>query len=184
MLTKIKELMQLKDNVDSLNRKLEDHSATIQELSSRISDFKRSFESMHGDSEKSVTAMHQEMEALMQFKEQLERELYEFKLTQKEIRDKFHKQMEAEVGWLRGAMEKDIGQFNDLKNKLDSKLQTVDKLDSEVQRLTSIAKSIKAQDFELVRYQKELSHQNQEKLMLLRKIDSLERLVAKMRKGR
>jgi chromosome segregation ATPase len=184
MMNKLKELMQLKDNVDSLNRKLEDHSATIQELSTNILGFKRSFETMHGDSEKSVEAMHKEMEAILQFKEQLEQELYEFKLTQKEIRDKFHKQMESEVGWLRGAMEKDIGQFNELKKKLDSKLQTVDKLDSEVQRLTTIAKSIRAQDFELVHYQKELQRQNQEKLMMLRKIDSLERLVAKMRKSR
>jgi chromosome segregation ATPase len=182
MITKIRELMQLKENVDSLNQQLVEHNDTVQKLTVHIDEFKNAMETMSADASKLATNMSKETTSLHSFQEQLEHELYEFKLTQKEVRDRFHKNMEQELGWLKAAMLKDVNEYNDLKKRLDTKLQTVDKLDAEVQRLTSISKMIKAQDFELVRFQKELARKEEEKIRLLKKIDGLERLVAKMRK--
>ncbi|MFT4303365.1 MAG: hypothetical protein ACMXYG_02285 [Candidatus Woesearchaeota archaeon] len=48
--------------------------------------------------------------------------------------------------------------------------------------LNQISKSIKKEDFELSKYAKELEKNDREKLELLRRIDSLERLLSKLRK--
>ena len=69
-----------------------------------------------------------------------------------------------------------------LKNELAGINSDVSKLHSEIDRLNKISSQVKSMDFDLVNYAKKLQADDSEKLRLLRQIDSLERLVSKMRR--
>ena len=50
-------------------------------------------------------------------------------------------------------------------------------------KFTEISRNIKQGDFELTKYANKLLEADKEKLELMRKIDTLERLISKMRRG-
>jgi len=149
-----------------------------------VESFKRQIIELNTENNKALRQIKNDTGALKNFKDELKKELYEFKLFKKEIKKKFSEQIEKDISTIRESMKKDVSGFNDTKNKLDLKLNQVEKLDQEIKKLTTITKGINAADFELSKHKKNLDNNEKEKLELLRKIDNLERLVAKLRRGR
>ncbi|MEK6837981.1 MAG: hypothetical protein AABX69_04990 [Nanoarchaeota archaeon] len=56
------------------------------------------------------------------------------------------------------------------------------KLKADVTKLAAVAEKIKAEDFELVKFSQQLAAADNEKLKLIGRIDTLERLISKMRR--
>jgi len=81
-------------------------------------------------------------------------------------------------------MSTGVHEFNDTKRKIDGKLSNVEQLEKEIKRLTSITQGLKKSDFELTNLKKNTAKSDAEKIELHRKLDSLQRLVAKMRRHR
>ena len=77
----------------------------------------------------------------------------------------------------------DVNSYNELKRELTIINNTITKLDAEIKKFTEISQHIKAKDFELEKYSRELSKRDNEKLELMKKIDTLERLLGKERRN-
>ena len=76
-----------------------------------------------------------------------------------------------------------ISNYQQLDEKSSTIKQQLSSLESEIKKLQLISSSIKEKDFELEKFAKQLLTLDQEKLELMRKIDTLERLVSKQRKS-
>jgi len=182
MISKIKGIMQLKEQIDMLSEKISKHETIVKESNREILELKKDINELGEQSRKILEKAKKDIDALSDFRKDLGQELYEFKLFKKDIRSAFLEKTEQDFGLIKKSMQQEITDFNNTKKKLETKLDSVVKLDQEVARLSKICQNIKSQDFELVRYKKETASAEAEKLQLLRKIDNLQKLISKRRR--
>src|SRR3989344_2831652 len=165
MIAKIKELMNVKSDIDEINRNIEENSRLIQDLKVQL-------ESLKND--------------LIEAKKE-QKELYEFKLLkgqlQRKILDKFEEELQKDLEVNRESLKKDAEDYNELRKKAAEILSRLNLTGEEMGKFLEISKSIKKEDFELTKFARHLIEMDKEKLDLMRKIDSLERLVSKMRRN-
>jgi len=184
MIKRIKELMQVKDAIDKLTEKTNLLEKAYSNSAKEAEKLRTELQENHKENQNALIQAKKDAEALKGFRKDLKSELYEFKLFKKDMRKEFLEKIGKELSQAKAKMEKDVSEFNNAKKKLDTKLGDVEKLDSEIQRLQAITKNISAADFKLTKNHHELEKINKEKLELMRKIDSLERLVACIRRRR
>ena len=82
----------------------------------------------------------------------------------------------------RESLKKDTEDYNELRKKAAEMLSKVNMTSEEIAKFLEISKSIKQEDFELTKFARHLIEMDREKLELMRKIDTLERLVSKIRR--
>ena len=82
----------------------------------------------------------------------------------------------------RESLKKDAEEYNELRNKVAEILSRLNLTTNEISKFIEISRSIKKEDFELTRFARQLLEMDREKLELMRKIDTLERLVSKIRR--
>ncbi|HII65047.1 TPA: hypothetical protein HA280_06040 [Candidatus Woesearchaeota archaeon] len=120
-------------------------------------------------------------------REDLSKEVYDFKLLkaqlQKKLLDKFEEELKQELTLNMEVLRKDISDYEEMKNSVKEMLKKTELVKQEMGKWLDISGSIKAADFELHRFARQLQQADSEKLELMRKIDTLERLVSKMRRG-
>ncbi|MBT3407173.1 hypothetical protein HN415_00660, partial [Candidatus Woesearchaeota archaeon] len=182
MITKIKELMQIKDLIDDLTSKIQNQEKAITKSNEEVVEFKNQIIELNIENSKALKNIKNNTESIKDFKEDLKKELYEFKLFKKDIQNKFIEKIDSDISTIKNSMKKDVAEFNETKKNLDLKLNKIEKLDDEIVKLTNITKKLNAADFNLVNHKKNLDNNEKEKLELLNKIDNLERLCAKFKR--
>jgi hypothetical protein len=101
---------------------------------------------------------------------------------QRKILDKFEEELQKDLQINREALKKDTEDYNELRKKAAEILSKLNLTTEEINKFIEISKSIKKEDFELTKFARHLLEMDREKLELMRKIDTLERLVSKIRK--
>ena len=76
-----------------------------------------------------------------------------------------------------------LSNYQEVNEKFSEAKTQIQQLQTEIKKLQSIIGNIKEKDFEMEKFAKQLLEQDKEKLDLMRKIDSMERLVSKQRKS-
>ena len=142
---------------------------------------------LQGKEEEFLKGFEENAGKIGNIKEDFEKSLYDFRLLssdlQKKLLDKFDEEIKKEVhGYFEG-LKGELGEYRDLKEKVNTMAQDLDKASSELEKFNKIAAQIQTGDFELSKHAKKLEDMDAEKLELMRKIDTLERLLAKMRRG-
>jgi len=116
-----------------------------------------------------------------------EKELYEFNLIksqmQKKILDKFEQELQKDLEVNREALKKDVEDYDALRRNMGDVALRLKSANDGIIKFVEISKSIRKEDFELTKFARQLLEMDREKLELMRKIDTLERLVSKMRRG-
>ena len=189
MLQKIRDLSTVKDKIDSITSAMNQQSETFSALQVEITELKGSFSSMRDtveDQNKELGEFRKQLISINELKNSFEKELYDFKILKtqmtKKVLDKLESEIRTEVKKHLERLKADAQSFVKLRNDIETISGRIVNLSGEVEKFNTIASHIKAKDFELEKYAKELSKIEREKIMLLRKIDSLERLVSKARK--
>lgn len=101
---------------------------------------------------------------------------------QKRIVEKFEEELDKELKIQMETLKIDAGSYNELKENIAKITDKVNNLSEEINKFTAISSSIKKEDFELTRFANQLREADKEKLELMEKINTLERLVSKMRR--
>ena len=91
----------------------------------------------------------------------------------------FGKQLDVETDKLK----KDVQSFNEAKSQIQGIVESVQATKAEIDKFIVISKELKTKDFELSNFAREIFKADKEKLELLKRIDYLETLIAKMRRG-
>lgn len=195
MISKVKDLMAVSEKLDSVSRKVDDvskeigvHSEGIASFTTEVTDLKDELAKLNSEVTRFSSTTNEQLDALRKARADLEKEVYDFKLIKADIKSKlvaeitedFRSQMQKETAKL----DIDVKNFNDLKQELSRLVGKFRSVEDEIAKFKAIAQDVKKADFELARHARELTKADEEKLRLLQKIDQLERLVSKMRRGR
>jgi len=186
MIQRIKELMNVKENLDEINRNVQDNNKTISELKNDLELLKKELNENNKTQQEFLNSFRENLAVIKNLREDFGKELYEFKLLkgqlQRKILDKFEEELQKDLDVNREALRKDSEDYNELRKKAAEILSRLNMTGEEIAKFVEISKSIKKEDFELTRFARHLVEMDKEKLELMRKIDTLERLVSKIRR--
>jgi chromosome segregation ATPase len=190
MLQKIKELMTVKEEVGKINEKLNLTTSSVRNLQNELELLREeSHEHVKNINEKNnefFRNFDENVNLMKNIKENFEKELFDFKLlksqTQKKILEKFEEELQKELNIKLEGLNKDADQYNELKGQISNITLKVNDLSEEMNKFLAISKNIKERDFEMTHFAKQLIDMDKEKLELMRKIDTMQKLVGRMRR--
>lgn len=182
----------------------------LSRLSEKVDDLKSTFEGLSGEvgrHKEEVTGLRSDIDGLKKFQEEhsvvldrlneqrtryddliaeLQKEVYDFKVLksqmQRSITERFNSELSKCLDEQKEQIKGDVTHYNNLRKDLEVVSSRLAALTDEVEKFRNISCTIKEQDFHLVRHKKNLDAMDREKLALMKKIDNLERMVAKLRR--
>ncbi len=194
MLQKIKHLVHPTEEFERVNTQLTKVQEDFSLLKAAISDLSKDLVEMHKNFRDSlneirlVNEMHierlkTEAENIGLLREELQQEVEDFKLQKTRMHQKLLENTDHEVRDGLDRLKTDVNRYNDLKRELDLVNAHIAKAVSEINKFNSISQKIKAEDFELSKFARQIFQADQEKLKLMNEIDSLKHLISRERRA-
>ena len=186
MLQKIKDLMRTKEEIDVINRNIEENSKIIFGLKTELESLKKELVETKKIQDDFLKNFKENLFIIKNLREDFGKEIYEFKLLksqlQRKILEKFEEELQKDLEINRKSLQKDVEDYNELRKKAAEMLLRLNLTSEEINKFTEISRNIKKEDFELTKFARHLMEMDREKLELMKKIDTLERLVSKIRR--
>ena len=186
MLQKIRDVLKTKEDIDLMNRNIEENNKIISELKVELESLKKELIETKKTQDEFLKNFNENLFVIKNLREGFGKELYEFKLLksqlQKKILEKFEEELQKDLEVNRESLKKDTDDYSELRKKVAEILSRLNLTTEEISKFIEISRSIKKEDFELTRFARHLLEMDREKLELMRKIDTLERLVSKIRR--
>jgi len=186
MIQKLKSLMETKESIDEINSKLNENKEQALLLRKEITSAKDEFAELKKVQSEFIAAFNENMGIIKEMRENVNGEIYDFKVikaqTQKKIMEKFEEELAKELKLSSESLRIASEEYKKLKENvliLSNKTQTIG---GEIGKFIDISSKIKKEDFELTRFAMQILQADKEKLELMKKIDTLERLISKMRR--
>ena len=186
MLQKIKGLMRVKEDIDVINKNIEENNRIISGLKTALEELAGELIEIKSSQQDFLKNFKENLFVIKNLREDFGKELYEFKLLkgqlQRKILEKFEEELQKDLEVNRESLSKDIENYDGLRKKMDEMLSKMSLTSDEINKFMEISRSIKKEDFELTKFARHLIEIDREKLELMRKIDTLERLISKIRR--
>ena len=186
MLQKIKDLMKTKEDLDLINKNIEENNNLISGLKTELESLKKELNETQKTQQEFLKTFKENIFVIKNLREDFGKELYEFKLLkgqlQRKILDKFEEELQKDLEVNRESLKKDAEDYSELRSRVAGILLKLNLTGEEINKFIEISKSIKKEDLELTRVARQVVDMDREKLELMRKIDALERLVSKIRR--
>lgn len=186
MIQKIRDLMKIKEEIDSINRNTLENSKIASELKDELNSLKKELAETKKSQDEFLKSFKENIFVIKNLREDFGREIYEFKLLkgqlQKKILVKFEEELQKDLDVSRENLKKDAEDYSELRKKMSEILARMSLTGEEMDKFIEISKSLKKEDFELTKFARHLIEMDNEKLELMRKIDALERLVSRIRR--
>lgn len=187
MIQKIKLLFEIEEKINEINNKINDSNARICELNNNFDDFKKNFNEVKISQNELLKNLKDNIDTIKSLREDFGKELYEFNLiksqTQKKILDKFEQELQKDLELNRETLKKDAEDYDTLRKNMGDVALRLKSANDGIMKFIEISRNIKKEDFELTKFARQLMDMDAEKLELMRKIDTLERLVSKLRRN-
>ena len=186
MLQKIKDVLKTKEDIDLMNKNIEENNKIISELKVELESLKNELTETKKTQDEFLKNFRENLFVIKNLKDDFGKEIYEFKLLkaqlQKKILEKFEEELQKDLEVNRESLKKDTDDYSELRKKVAEILSRLNLTTEEINKFIEISKSIKKEDFELTKFARQITDMDREKLELMRKIDTLERLVSKIRR--
>ncbi|MBT3304343.1 hypothetical protein HN592_03715 [Candidatus Woesearchaeota archaeon] len=160
------ELARLKESNEELTQELDDSRNNLKALAEQLNFLTETFKQINSE-------FRSELSDTKLFLSKAKKDLVN------DLSVEFSTEMQARTK----SLTEDLDSFKELKTKIDAMSEDSSNMKSEIAKFINIAQTVKKGDFDLSKYAKTLDEGNQEKLELLRKVDSLERFIAKQRRN-
>ncbi|MBL7054249.1 hypothetical protein ISS05_00660 [Candidatus Woesearchaeota archaeon] len=188
MIKKIKDLMKIKGLVDEINSSVCSNNEAVNNLKNETTVLNKELNEIKENQKEFLTNFKDNLEVINQLRKDFEEEIYGFKglkdHAQKKILQKFEEELQRELSLQMENLKKDKGNYEELKKDMGGMAIKLSNLGQEIDKFMNISSKIREKDFEMEKFAKQLLEADGEKLSLMKKIDSLERLIARMRRGR
>ena len=186
MLQKIRDVLKTKEDMDLINKNLEEGNKLASELRIELESLKEELIENKKIQDDFLKNFKENLFVIKNLREDFGKEIYEFKLLkgqlQRKLLEKFEEELQKDLEVSRDSLRKDTDDYNELRKKVAEILSRLNMTTEEINKFIEISRSIKKEDFELTRFARQLIEMDREKLELMRKIDTLERLVSKIRR--
>jgi chromosome segregation ATPase len=187
MFEKIKGLMDLKKEVEDITSALNDTKKALSSFTDEFTSVKKELNDVKNNQKEFLKVLKNDGEEIKNSKEELKKSVYDFNLLknklQNQIVEKFEEELKKELNINLEKLKKDIEQYNLMKSNIDAVVLKSKSVAAEIDKFVEISKNIKKEDFELTQFKREMLKSNNEKLELMQRIDTLEKLIAKMRRN-
>ena len=188
MISKIKEMVNLTEKLDELNKKLLENSEQINQLNEKVNSFNNNLTQAH-ESTKNLNTEHNKFKSDFQTnKDSVENNnirfkelLNEFSMLKSSLPEKLFNQLDQELKPHLARIKTESKQFDNLNHDLTLITGELANIRKEIGNFKDIASKIKKEDFQLTGYAKKLEQEDRNKLKLLKEIDDLKRIIAKER---
>ncbi|MBN2880963.1 hypothetical protein JXM83_02825 [Candidatus Woesearchaeota archaeon] len=188
MISKIKEAFAVIDELKSIKVELSNMKV---EFSKTIAELKESEDTK----KKNLDAENIELQNLKKqislLKDQLSgsiaeinSELRDFRITRNSIQDKLYSEFKDESKQISKEMSSYLDDYKKLESEVKIISSKISGFSATIDSLNSLSKTILEKDFELKKYASILESNDRDKVNLLKKIDSLEKLLASMKRNR
>ncbi|MBI2135918.1 hypothetical protein HYU06_02525 [Candidatus Woesearchaeota archaeon] len=194
MLQKLKHLVHPTEEFEKVNAQMTKMQEDFSLLKTAITDLSKDLVEMQKNFRDSlneimaVNEMHTgrlktETENIGQLREELQHEVEDFKLQKTRMQQKLLENTDHEVRDGLDRLKTDVNRYNDLKRELDLVNANMAKAVQEINKFNLISQKIKAEDFELTKFAKQIFQADQEKLRLMNEIDGLKHLISRERRA-
>jgi len=194
MIQKFKDILQVSKNLEKVDNQLKTLSSDSDELRKDFDSVKKSVEELKntvGESakaqEKLLKNFNDNIDAISSVRDEMKEELFKFSVLKGQMQDKimkkFTEELENEISERKKDLNVDTGKYKEVKGIVEEMALELGKAKQEIKKWMDISSKIKAEDFELIKFAKQMKEIEAEKLALMQKVDNLERMIGKMRRG-
>lgn len=143
---------------------------------------------LHNTQSDMISTFLQATQALNRLKEDLRKELEDFRMlnrqTQSKMLDQFEQELRNTLTINTKALEFDKQKYEKMRTEIEKFGDLIPGIQVEMNKLLAVSTHIKAHDFALTETHKKFIEEDKHKLSLMQRIDELERMLAKMKQGR
>lgn len=189
MLTNIKEIFsgnEMKKLAAELAEQLRQATAAVKEQTELIAGMKKESEEAKVAAGAMAAEVKQSAAAARQLQDEIAKALSDLKALSTHVQSSIKQKITDELFELTREVKAKLEGAEKLKNEVATAATSVSselsKLRADVAKLSAVAEKIKAEDFELGKFAQQLAAADSEKLRLMKQIDTLEMLIAKMRR--
>jgi DNA repair exonuclease SbcCD ATPase subunit len=193
MLQKIKNVLEIHNELDKLKKSWHEHTQQATTLTKQLQDVQQGLHNIQASHEEITKAqleiLHQfttNLTALDTIQDKFRQELDNFSIfkkdMQRQILQKFEQELSNELIKQSQELQLQGKEYVQVKQDITIITQELTLLQQEIKKFTAISQHIKGKDFEMNKFAQELLSMNKHKLELMQKIDSLERLVSRLRR--
>jgi len=190
MIQKVKELLAISEEIGVIKNNIKYTTNAVSEMKEELHSFKdalREQEDAYANrANEHAGAIAKSVADMQLIRKEFENELFQFKLLksqmQKKVMEQFEEELSKEMQLQMVTLKNDSTAYNELKEQLLELTKKINSASGEIDKFTNIARNIRKEDFELHRFGRQLLDMDKEKLDLMRKIDTLERLISRMRR--
>src|SRR3989338_7306915 len=156
MLQKIKDLMKTKEEIDSINKNVEENSRIVSDLKLELEALRKELSENKKLQDEFLKNFRENLTVIKNLKEDFGKELVEFKLLkghlQRKLLEKFEEELQKDLEINREALKKDVEDYNELRKRVAEVLLRLNLTSQEMSKFIEISGSIKKEDFELTKF--------------------------------
>lgn len=191
--SKVKGLLEIEEKISQMSATVAEHSAKISEHTRTVEDsakaiglLKQEVSQVNTDTANIYLEFMEQLNHTKKLNEELKDDIYDFKLLKGQLKTKIVEELtesfRSEIATQSKKLEADIKIYNALKDELGKVLLEIKGLQEEMNKFKTISSQIKAADFELANYAREVTRMAREKQDLLARTDRLESAIARERR--
>ncbi len=191
MLNKFKELSDSKLLIEDLGKNLDEQKNAVAALQESIGQLQQETQTMK-EAVKTLAQVSQETNQELQnaittardLHVELKEDVLNVRVLRGQMQNRVVERLDEELLAIADQTKERLQSFSAVSEDADHFSRRFDAAAKEILRFNDIAQRIKEKDFELNGYARELQRREKEKIELIRKVDSLERLAASLRRKR
>ena len=187
MFGKNKQLEEMNEKLGQMNSVLKANEEVVDKLRIKIEEFDKQFNLSREYYKYGIQEFSGHLEKIKAARESFESELKDVKNLKRAIEvnllNEIKSSLNEKFSEALHRLNTYIGNYQELDAKSAAIKQQLSSLESEIKKFQNISSSIKEKDFALENFAKQLLSLDQEKLALMRKIDTLERLISQQRRA-
>lgn len=188
MIQKIKDLIAIKGEIDKVKESWNSTKESLESFQQKFDKLHKELEEVKNNQTEFLKNFQEKTNETQALNEELKQEVHNFKLLKTQLQNKLIEKFEEELqNELKVNIEKlksDFCQYNEIQNNVSLLLNKTKTVSEEIAKFSEICKNIKKEDFELEKFANQLRMADKEKLDLMKRIDTLERLISKIRRQR
>jgi len=188
MIQKIKDLMQIKELIDNLTNDITNLKQEFDPVKSELTNIKQQFntdlQEMKSQQKEFIASNSVIIKQINESRQEFDKEITDFKLQKTNMQKQMMEQGENELKDSLERIKADVASYNELKNQVNTISSHIENLSGEINKFTAISRNLKEKDFALEKFSNKIFEADQEKLELMRKIDALQRLIARERRSK
>jgi predicted nucleic acid-binding Zn-ribbon protein len=189
MLQKIKDLMQIKELIESIktniseqNSEIEGIKVEVSKLSVSIIQMRDVVENFRNSQKQYIDFMKVDTADIRDAKTEFIEEIKDFKVKKTSMQKQMMERADNELGVSLDRIKTDVARYNGLKRDMDAINNSIIELSDEISKFKRVSSNIKASDFEATKFANKVFDADREKIRLMKEVETLKHLISKERR--